>query len=43
MCMWYIVFIIIYIFTHLLTSKDQIGEEEYEYLIDINGTMKIIK
>ena len=26
-----------------MTSKDQIGEEEYEYLIDINGTIEIIK
>ena len=41
--MRYIVFIFIYIFSNLLTSKDQIGEEEYEYLIDINGTIEIIK
>ena len=38
-----IVFIIIYIFTNLLISKDKILEETYEYLIDINGTMEIIK
>ena len=43
MCMRYIIFIILYIFSNLLTSKDQIGEEEYEYLIDINGTIEIIK
>ena len=38
-----IVFIIIYIFTNLLISKDKVSEKEYEYLIDINGTMQIIK
>ena len=43
MCMRYIVFIILYIFSNLLTSKDQIGEEEYEYLMHINGTIEIIK
>ena len=37
------IFIIICIFTNLLISKDKIGEKEYEYLIDINGTMAIIK
>ena len=43
MFMWFIVYIIIYIFSNLLISKDQIDEERYEYLLDINGTMEIIK